>query len=58
MKIKVDEGKCIACGMCANMCPEVFEINSSGKCEVISQDDLPCAQNASKACPVEAISII
>jgi ferredoxin len=57
MKIKVNQDKCIACGLCVSMCPKVFEIDSSGKCKVISQDDVSCAEKASKNCPVDAINI-
>ena len=57
MLIKVDQDKCIACGVCVNMCPKVFKINSIGKSEVISQQDLDCARNAANTCPVEAIKI-
>ncbi|PIT95213.1 ferredoxin [Candidatus Falkowbacteria bacterium CG10_big_fil_rev_8_21_14_0_10_39_9] len=57
MAIKVDDNKCIGCGMCASMCPNVFKINSAGKSEVISSDDKECASSAAKACPVMAISV-
>lgn len=57
MSIKVDQNKCIGCGMCANMCPKVFKINSVGKSEVVSQQDADCARNAANSCPVEAIKI-
>lgn len=57
MSIKVDQNKCIGCGMCVNMCPKVFKINSQGKSEVISQNDTDCARNASNSCPVEAIKV-
>ena len=57
MSIKVDQNKCIGCGMCVNMCPKVFKINSAGKSEVISNNDVDCARNAANSCPVEAISV-
>ncbi len=57
MSIKVDQSKCIACGMCVNMCPKTFKISSSGKAEAFSQQDLDCARNAANSCPVEAIKI-
>lgn len=54
---KVDEDKCIGCGACVAMCPEVFEMNSEGKsivkkCEGVSEDSIKLAVNS---CPVQAI---
>jgi len=54
--INIDQGKCIGCGLCAGMCPDVFQMNADGKSEVIAQTDIPCAQNAAASCPVNAIS--
>ncbi|MCD6476908.1 MAG: ferredoxin [Candidatus Aenigmarchaeota archaeon] len=50
--MKVDQEKCIGCGACASLCPEVFEIKE-GKAHVIS--DKECKE-AIDACPVGAIS--
>lgn len=55
--IKVDEKKCIGCGLCANMCSQVFKMNDQNKSEVISQKDKNCAKEAAEACPVKAIII-
>lgn len=55
--IKVNQESCIGCGLCAGMCPDVFQMNSDNKSEVISQDNLSCAKQAIASCPVEAISI-
>lgn len=57
MTIKVDQETCIGCGTCAGLCADVFQMNDSGKAEVISQDNLECARNAADACPVDAISV-
>lgn len=57
MSIKVDQDTCIGCGMCVNMCPKVFKMNSSGKSEVIGTTDVDCARNAANSCPVEAITV-
>lgn len=54
--IKVDQEKCIGCGLCVGMCPEVFRMNADGKSEEITQEDSACAQNAVASCPVNAIS--
>jgi ferredoxin len=60
MVVKVDAGKCIGCGFCASMCPDVFEMKDDGKayvkdpkgCESGSCDCKQVAQN----CPVQAIT--
>ncbi len=56
MSIKVDQEKCVGCGMCAGLCPEVFVMTDSGKSKVIGSNE-ECAKDAAAACPVEAIII-
>ncbi len=55
--IKVDQNKCIGCGLCAGMCPDVFALNLDGKSEVMAQVNEECAKEAAAACPVEAITV-
>jgi len=55
--VKVDENKCIGCGMCVGLCPETFQMNADGKSEVLNDAVTDCAKNAMENCPVEAISI-
>lgn len=52
--IKIDEGRCIGCGVCQNLCPEGFEI-VGGKSR-IKNEKAKCIGEAIKLCPVEAIS--
>ena len=54
--VKVDEEKCIGCGLCNSICPEIFEIDNNMKAKVKSQKDSPCVKDAIDACPVDAIS--
>jgi len=54
--ISVDQNKCIGCGLCAGLCPDVFQINANGKSEVVAQTNEAGAQNAAASCPVGAIS--
>ncbi|MEJ2690426.1 MAG: ferredoxin [Deltaproteobacteria bacterium] len=59
MKIPaVDEELCIGCGICGELCPEVFEIQHE-KSTVIGPDK--CAscdcQEAEDSCPVSAIEL-
>jgi ferredoxin len=55
--IKVDAKKCIGCGLCASICPEVFEMASNGKAKVKAQKKIPCVKEAKESCPVDAISM-
>jgi ferredoxin len=59
MKFKVDQELCIGCGLCENICPDVFEM-SDDKAQVIL-NPVPetmheSAQAAEDSCPVSAIS--
>lgn len=36
--VKVVESDCIGCGLCVNICPNVFKFNDDGKSEVVSND--------------------
>ena len=57
---KVDKNKCIGCGLCTEICGEVFEMSDDGKAEVKAGADLKknakCIKEAIKRCPVKAIS--
>jgi ferredoxin len=56
-KIKIDKEKCIGCGSCAGLCPQVFEIGEDGKSHVINENGKCDLQEAIDSCPVEAISL-
>lgn len=61
MRATVDGDLCIGCGLCAEICPEVFIMNDEAIAEVIA-DPVPAeaaekAREAAASCPVEAITI-
>jgi ferredoxin len=58
MAIVINEEECIGCGTCAELCPEVFEMNEEEeKAKVKAPDSgADCVNEAIDSCPVEAIS--
>lgn len=58
-EIKINKEKCIGCGYCTNLCPDVFELGNDGKSQIKKQADLEknkkCIQEAIESCPVQAI---
>lgn len=55
-KVWIEEG-CIACGLCADICPEVFKINDvANVIEGVNYKDYTDGiKEAAESCPVEVI---
>lgn len=59
MKAFVKTEDCIGCGMCVDVCPEVFEIGTDGFSQVVGNPS-DCADKtleAAEICPVNAIEV-
>jgi ferredoxin len=56
--VKVDAEKCIGCGLCASICPDVFEMGDDAKAHVkdMSACDKCDCQQAVDSCSVQAIT--
>jgi ferredoxin len=60
MRAIVDEETCIGCGLCAETCPEVFEMiddKARSKVDEVPENVVETCKEAAENCPVEAIQI-
>lgn len=61
MKAKVDRETCLGCGICIDLCPEVFESDDEGLAIVIVDAVPPeletTVQDAAEQCPEGAIHV-
>ena len=61
MEAKLDGELCTGCGLCVDICPEVFEMGEENMAVVkgvsIPENAEECCQEAKDSCPVEAIDI-
>lgn len=61
MKAYVDQDGCISCGMCIDVCPEVFSYNDDKVSQAIEGDIpdeyLEQAEEARDGCPVSVIDL-
>lgn len=58
-KISVDTSTCVGCGLCEQLCPEVFEVEGNGIASTKAQN---CGthnlKEVAEQCPVEAIKVV
>lgn len=61
MKASVDQDGCISCGVCIDVCPEVFRYNEDDISVAIEgevpEDCLARAEEARDGCPVSIIEL-
>lgn len=61
MKVKVDESTCTGCGVCADVCSDVFEMGDDNLSKV-KTPDVPAGcedqvRDAAAQCPVTCIEV-
>lgn len=60
MEASVDRSGCIGCGLCAEICPEVFKLDEEGLAFAfakVTPENEDNAIDARDSCPVSVISI-
>ncbi len=60
MKAVIDRNGCIGCGLCVDLCPEVFAMDSDGLAKVIGEvtdANKGQAKEAAHDCPSDVITI-
>ena len=62
MKAVVDQKKCLGCGLCVRLYPELFEMDfhiglSRVKEKTVREKDLVAVRDAENKCPGKAISL-
>jgi len=58
VRVLIDSNECIGCGVCAQICPDVFVLDEdAGIAKVIKPEGSDCAQESADSCPVSCITI-
>lgn len=57
-KVTVDAATCVGCGLCEQMCPDVFQVQGDGLAHVKADSGTNCnLAEIADQCPVSAIKV-
>jgi ferredoxin len=58
MAVSVDQALCTGCGLCVELCPEIFSWGSDGKVQALKNYcEVHNVEEVVDQCPVEAINV-
>ena len=58
MKVSVDQALCSGCGLCIDLCPDVFSWGSDGKVVATKNESESCnIEEVADQCPMECINL-
>lgn len=59
MKVSLNEKECIGCGVCCQVCPDIFVLEEAlGVAKILRPEtDDSCAKKAQSSCPVSCIRV-
>ena len=60
MKVSINKEDCVGCGLCADDCPDVFEMPEDVavvKAEEVPENLVNAVKEAAENCPVDAIIV-
>lgn len=56
--VSVDQALCSGCGLCIELCPEVFTWGSDGKAQAVKDYcEIHNVEEIANQCPMEAINV-
>jgi ferredoxin len=60
MKVRIIKEECIACGVCADIAPAIFEMGEDAaqvKVDEVPEPEQEAVREAAESCPTEAIVV-